>query len=909
MASELIGRGDEIERIGGFLDASADEAPRALILAGEAGIGKSTLWLEGLVVARERGLRVLSTRPAEAERSFALAGLGDLFEAALDEVLPTLAPPRRRALQVALLLEETQDPLDPRALAVAVRSALELLAEAQPLLVAVDDVQWLDPSSSATLAFALRRTEAPMRLLLARRSGTTDSTSLDSVLPAQSVERLHVGPLSVGALQAVLRKRLDRVFPRPTLLRIHETSGGNPFYALELGHALVRRGGRIGAGEDLPLPSSLDGLVRERLDALTPAANAVVQIVAALAEPTPELVETIADGKGLSDALAASVLELDGERVRFTHPLLASSVTGRLGPADRRALHARLSEVTEGEEHARNLALATSRPDADVAATLDGAARLAAARGAPAVAAEFAEHAVRLTPADDNGARGRRRLELAEHALEAGDVARSIEILEHARLDAGDGPPQAAVLLRLANAHYLGGRFAEAAALSNDGLSHATRDSELTVELQILGSNIAPFVTDVETAMGLAHDAIRGAEATGLPRLELEAARCCAHVRFNAGVALSPGLLDRIETLEALLVDETPVDVVYLGHLNFWSGRLDPARTLLEEWLREAEARDDPQRPNALWYLALVDWREGHWERGAERAAEAASFQDQFGRGLELAAFPAAIIAAHRAQTEVARAMAESMLNSEFPSIAHAAGEWILGFLQLSIGAPRAALPRLERAAAIFARLGYREPNLQWYMPDLLEAFVAVGDVGSTEATVAPWEKKARELDRPWALAVAGRARGLVAAARGDLEGAMAELERALEEHERGVDPFQRARTLLALGGVRRRAKARRAARETLAEAVAEFDRLGAELWTSRAQAELGRIGGRTREEGLTAAERRVATLVAEGRTNREVAAALVLGERTVETHLTHIYAKLGVRTRTELARVYEPAS
>ena len=127
-----------------------------------------------------------------------------------------------------------------------------------------------------------------------------------------------------------------------------------------------------------------------------------MQIVAALAEPTPELVETLADGKGLSDALARRVLELDGERVRFTHPLLASSVTGRLGPRIG-ALHARLSEVTEGEEHARNLALATTRPDADVAATLDGAARLAAARGAPAVAAEFAEHAVRLTPADDTG--------------------------------------------------------------------------------------------------------------------------------------------------------------------------------------------------------------------------------------------------------------------------------------------------------------------------------------------------------------------------------------------------------------------------------------------------------------------------------------------------------------------------
>ena len=183
-------------------------------------------------------MRVLSSRPTEAERDLALTGLGDLLEGALDEVLPALAPPRRRALEVALLLEEADDPLDPRALAVAVRGALELLAEAEPLLVAVDDVQWLDSPSTDALTFALRRTDAPIHLLLARRSGTSNPTTLKSALPAPSVERLHVGPLTVGALQAVLSERLDRVFPRPALLRIHETSGGNPFYALEVARAL-----------------------------------------------------------------------------------------------------------------------------------------------------------------------------------------------------------------------------------------------------------------------------------------------------------------------------------------------------------------------------------------------------------------------------------------------------------------------------------------------------------------------------------------------------------------------------------------------------------------------------------------------------------------------------------------------
>ena len=183
MASGMIGRDNEVEGIRAFLDARLVEAPRALVLEGEAGIGKSTLWLSAVELARERGLRVLSSRPAEAERELAFAGLGDLFDDVLEEVLPALPTPRQRALRVALLVEAAQDPLDPRAVAVAVRTALELLAEAQPLLVAVDDVQWLDPSSTAAFAFALRRTAAPMRLLLARRNGTSGLRTSSQCFP------------------------------------------------------------------------------------------------------------------------------------------------------------------------------------------------------------------------------------------------------------------------------------------------------------------------------------------------------------------------------------------------------------------------------------------------------------------------------------------------------------------------------------------------------------------------------------------------------------------------------------------------------------------------------------------------------------------------------------------------------
>jgi DNA-binding CsgD family transcriptional regulator len=152
-------------------------------------------------------------------------------------------------------------------------------------------------------------------------------------------------------------------------------------------------------------------------------------------------------------------------------------------------------------------------------------------------------------------------------------------------------------------------------------------------------------------------------------------------------------------------------------------------------------------------------------------------------------------------------------------------------------------------------------------------------------------------------LAHATRCRGLVAAAGGDAARADSLLQQAVVRHEEVCDLYGRARALLALGIVRRRERQKRAAEDALREALEGFEQLGAGTWIAKTAEQMGRLGGRKREEGLTAAERRVAALVAQGRTNREVAAALFLGERTVASHLTHIYAKLGVRSRTELAR------
>jgi DNA-binding CsgD family transcriptional regulator len=249
-----------------------------------------------------------------------------------------------------------------------------------------------------------------------------------------------------------------------------------------------------------------------------------------------------------------------------------------------------------------------------------------------------------------------------------------------------------------------------------------------------------------------------------------------------------------------------------------------------------------------------------------------------------------------RAREALARAQAAGIGTAE------AGHRWVLGFLDLSLGDPEAALRELRVARELREAVGHGEPGQMWELPDLLDALLAVGELDEAEALAARWERRARTLDRAWALAISARTRALVRMAQGDLDGSFAAFDDSLTEHARTKDPFQRARTLLALGAAQRRAKRRGAARETLEQALAAFEELGAPLWAEKARAELARIGGRAPSRGeLTEAERRIAALVAEGRSNREVAAALFLAEHTVETALSRVYRKVGVRSRAEL--------
>ena len=905
----LIARDEELQALVDLLEPQQD-LPRAAVLAGDAGIGKTELWLAASEAAEERGYRVVSSRPAETETQFSFVGLSDLIGATSAETLPKLSAPQRRALEKALLLSDTGDTaVDERDIAVAFLNTLRILAEERPLVVAIDDVHWLDGPSLAILRFALARLRnEPVATLLACRGVIPDW--IRRAVPEERLLAIEVGPLSLGALHELLRARIGTPFARPLLVRLWETSGGNPFFALELARAVERRGGSVGTDHDLPIPATLEELVHERLETLTPPAREVARVVAGLAEPTTRLVEAAADFNargGLADALDARVLELDGERIRFSHPLLASAVVSRTPPNTRRALHARLAEVvSDDEERARHLALAASGPDSSVAEVLETAARRARLRGASAAAADLAQQALRLTPHGDGEMIRSRTIDAAEHVFEAGDSARAIVLLEDALADLPTGPARASVLRRLGSVRKYATGPEDGIALFRDALTQTGGDDALEAEINIELADLLRFSQRIAGAEPHAEAAVRAAERAGNDELLCRALAVFGFIRFKLGRGIQRDVMARAVALaESLGIPQLEWDLkAVLCDQMFWSHDLSAARALAQEVGEGTHRREDP----FLWYQAMIEWRAGSWVRAAELADQAVILDEQKRHpGLApVVAWPRTLIAAHRGLIDDARSWAEEALahaDAARIGTAQAAHRWVIGFIELSLGKPEAALSWLREARELRESVGHGEPGQYWELPDLLDTLVAVGELAEAEAAVNTWEERAHTLDRPWALAIAARCRALILAAGGDLTGALALFERALAEHARTEDPFQFARTLLAMATTQLRAKQRGAARGTLERALAIFDEIGAPLWCKKTRTELARIGGRAPSgDQLTPSERRVATLVAEGRTNREVAAALFLGERTVESHLTHIYAKLGVRSRTALA-------
>ncbi|HEX5088887.1 MAG TPA: AAA family ATPase [Nocardioides sp.] len=898
---DVVGRERELGEVSAFLDGHV-AGPAGLSLVGEPGIGKSTLWGAAVAGARDRGLLVLSSLPTEAERSFDHIGLGDLFDDVLDEVAPALAAPRRRALEVALLREEAaDDPVDRRALGVAVHDLLSVLAQRRPILLAVDDHQWLDPSSSSALSFALRRLAgSPVRVLLSRRHvDKAEPTELERAIGEEHLQHVFVGPLTSGALHRLLSDRLERTYARQTTLRIHERAGGNPFFALELARAL---GADIDPLRPLPVPDTLDGLLSARLDGLPAATRDALALASAIGTPSLALMERAGVAlETLSPAVASHVVELDDGTVRFGHPLLSSVLYRDLGER-RWSVHRRIAEIVEDPiTRARHLALSAAPPEPRIATVLDDAAALAMERGLSAVGAELAEHAVRLTPAEAVE-RHPRALTAARAHRSAGEWTRARNILTD--LLAEDlGPLRAEVLIELAEFEGL----ERGAALLAEALEDERAGPALRARIQCRLAWTTRFTKGYERALEHARTALHIADDLDDDALRVEALAILTFLGCAAGDPAAPGHAWRARRLASGLGDEHLLVEARRAVSNVLEvrRRVEELRALNENLYERCHERDELAATDALFALAYVDLWSGRWQLAAEHAQRAHEITVQYGLEVPWIHLPVAVIAAHRGRLALARAHSERSLQlaEEQFGLHTPVHLGTLGFVALQAGDPGAALGWFDEAEAILTRLEWHEPGRRWWVPDHVEALLALDRRDEAVRVVDAWEADARRLRRDWVLAHVTRCRGLIAASRGHVEEAASLLEAALDQHERDADPFGAARALFGLGVVRRRQRRKRDARDAIGAALARFQELDAAAWVERARGELGQIGGRTRTEGLTPAERRVAALVAEGRTNREVAAALMLGERTVESHLSHVYAKLGIRSRAELAR------
>lgn len=923
----IIGRDDELAAVGSFL-TSVTEGPAALILEGDPGIGKTTLWKEAVAAARRNDFRVLACRPVQSETRLSYGGLGDLLEEVVVHVLPSLPEPQRDALEIALLrATSARGRPDQRAVSLAVLGALRIVSASQPVLVAIDDVDWLDTSSARLLRFALHRLkDESVGILVSVRAEDPDHDPLEvsAELPVGRVARLWVGPLDVKAIDRVLRLRLGTSLQRTTLVQLHRTSGGNPFFALEIARALLQKRLTAEPGHALPVPESLQDLIRGRLARLPAGSRQDLQIIAALSQPTVTLVEAASRNRrgatGLGPAIEAGVVEVEGERIRFSHQLLASAVYHSMSPARRQQLHRRLAEVvTHPEERARHLALSVEGPDSSVASALEDAAGRARSRGAPDAAAELLDMAIRLTPRDLSEAIRQRMIDAAAAHHDAGDTARARELLEGAVAVSPSGPPRAEALTRLGMVIAAEGGWMEADRLFRTALTEAGDDSSSRWLIEQDLGYAAFFTGDVRSAEEHSRTAKELAESSGGPAAVAESLQFWCYLAFLRGGGILQEELDRAtaleqETEEYWLSNVRPTYVV--AQLLKYSDQFDASRSVFLGLLHRARERGrEHSLPALLFHLTELEVWAGQWEAAGRYADEAIDHALQTGMAFYqgMAQYAKALVDAHLGLVDAARQAAEEgirLAEQTGSATTKLSNLGVLGFLEISLDQPALANRYLRPAVALASSMMVEEPGLFRIVPDAVESLIGTGEVGEAAALLEPFERRARSLNRVWALATAARSRALLLAASGDLSRSLDQLSDSITWHDQLPEPFERGRTLLVRGSVLRRAKRKREAKASLEQALQTFDRLGAALWSGKARAELERIGGRAPAPlGLTPTEERVAELVAAGRTNREVAEALFMSVNTVEANLKRIYRKRGVRSRAELAASYARGS
>ena len=534
------------------------------------------------------------------------------------------------------------------------------------------------------------------------------------------------------------------------------------------------------------------------------------------------------------------------------------------------------------------------------------------------------KQAARLTPASRSDTARERTVRAADYYFRAGDMARGQELIESVLPACPAGPLRASLLLRLATIHYHHDGWPLAEQTFRQAAQEAPDDPALRAHAEQELAFARLVAGDLPAACRLATASLRSAEHSSRSapgrRTRWPAWPCFEFLRGNG---IRPDLLDRAEALDAAAGEEPAWRPALFdpslarGLLLKWCDRLDEARPVLAGQYRQAlDQGDEASLPFLLYHFSELECWAGNWDAAEEYALEGCRVADE---GRQHSMRPAtlyslALVRAHRGQVQDARDLASEALvlcdrTGNVPVASQVLS--VLGFIALSLDDYRAAHAHLGRLADAIAVLGLGEPSVVKFLPDEIEALAALGELDRARSFTQQLEERGRSLGRPWALATGARCRAYLAAVDGDFPAAQAACEQALSHHQQLPMPFELARTLLVTGMIERRARHKTAARRSLGQALGIFEHLGAPLWAGKARGELSKIAVRTPADGLTETERRIAGLVAQGQTNREVASAMFVTENTVQTHLRHIFQKLGVRSRTELAAqlVSAPAS
>ncbi len=920
----LLGRVAERDRLEGLLARARAGTSGVLVVRGEPGIGKTAL-LDHVAGSVSASARILRARGVESELELAFAGLHELLAPVLGEL--GRVPARQAAALRAALGLEAADAAERHLVGAATLALLGALAEERPVLVLVDDVQWFDAPSAGAVAFAARRLLADaVTVVLTLRAGET------SPVGAVGFDELTLDGLTAADARALLEAHAGHPVSEGTAGWLHAATGGNPLALVELARDVPR----LPPGpvtDHAPVGPRLERALGRRLDGLPPAARpALLAAAVADTEDAAPLLAAAAELGGTLAALEAAeaqeLVTLGAGRVAFRHPLVRSVVLARAGGPERRAAHrayaaalgpegdAPASPVGGGalalrDRRAWHAAAGAVEPAEAVAGGLAATATRAAARGGHAAATAAFEHAARLTP--EPARRAERLRCAADAAWLGGDAPRALALLKEAA-----ALPASAVAAAAA-AHLRGRVLARhgpvplAVAVLRDGAERiAPQAPAQASEMLAEAAYAAAYTSAGDEMFRLA------GRAVGLAPAGDARARCLAALAFGAALVLrgdaeAAGWLRQA----AALIDVTPalrddVHVAALLGVPATFLRAEPAAygPLAHAVMRARERGAVGVLPFALFFVGAGALGSSRWTEAAASFAEAVRLAEEAGLPVDAAASRAGLArlearrgaGAAEAHARAALAQAQALGMPLFEAWAmHAEGDlaWGRDDLEGAVAAFEAKLRVLEQA-----RLG--DPDLS-PAPELVEAHVRLGREGAARELAERAVAAAEAKGRPWALARARRAEGLVVA---DDEAALDRFSAALALHGQEPDGFESARTELCLGERLRRAGRRAEGRAPLRSALDGFEALGAAPWAERAAAELRATGETVRRrdpstlDELTPQELRIAVMLSEGATTRQAAAALYLSPKTVEYHLRHVYLKLGVHSRAALAEV-----